>query len=400
MPKQVVPLTNTKVAKAKPKPKEYSLGDGGGLALKILPHGTKEWVLNYSEPFTKKRNRISVGIYPAVSLANARIERDKYRELLAKDISPKVAKVQSNSDQAEAHANTLEKIAGKWFLIKSPDITERYARDIWSSLSSHVFPSLGYCPIHKVKPIDLIGALEPLQEQGNLELVRRICQRLNMIMDYAVYTGVLDVNPIVRISRAFKTPKKTPLPSIAPDQLPRLVQAIDSASLTATIRSLAFWQLHTMTRPSESAGAKWDEIDLEKKVWLIPADRMKRRREHAVPLTPETLAILSFMRPMSGHRDYIFPSVRKPRGHANSSSVNMAIKRMGFKGELVSHGLRTLASTTLNENGFDAELVEVALSHMDKNATRAAYNRTDYLERRREVMAAWSETITKASAAD
>jgi integrase len=172
---------------------------------------------------------------------------------------------------------------------------------------------------------------------------------------------------------------------------------LSTANIKLTTRCLIEWQLHTMVRPSEAAGATWKEINEEKKLWIIPAERMKKRREHTVPLTAQTPALLKVMRPISEHREHIFPADRNPKTHCNSETANMALKRMGFAGQLVSHGLRSLASTTLNEEGFNPDVIESALAHTDKNEVRRAYNRAQYIERRRELMKWWSEHIEKAA---
>lgn len=164
-----------------------------------------------------------------------------------------------------------------------------------------------------------------------------------------------------------------------------------------TTRCLVEWQLHTMTRPIESATARWQDINVEDKVWIIPEERMKMKKPHTIPLTPQTLSLLETLKEVSGHREYLFPSHRNPRSHVNSQTANMALKRMGFAGELVSHGLRALASTTLNEQGFDPDVIEAALAHVDKNEVRRAYNRAEYIERRRVLMCWWSEHIQQAS---
>ena len=396
MPRQVAPLTNTQVTKAKPKEREYNLADGQGLYVRIKPNGSKLWLFNYQAPFTKKRSNISFGKFPEVSIANARREREICRELLANDVDPKHARAAKENAQVEAHANTLRSVAERWFKVKSPELTKGYAEDIWNSLENHFFPKLANRPVHQILPRDIIENLEPLQDAGKLELVKRLCQRLNMIMDYAVIVDLLDENRLVRVGKAFKNPRKEHLPSIKPNELPELMAAIKGASIRPTTRALMLWQLHTMIRPSEAAGARWDEIDLNEQIWIIPPERMKRRREHVVPLTAQALALLETMRPISWHREFVFPSDRNPRQPSNSATVNMALRRMGFQGRLVSHGFRSLASTSLNDNGFDPDLIEVALAHQDKNMTRAAYNRSDYLERRREMMNWWSETIVGA----
>jgi integrase len=398
MPKQVSPLTNTQVKNAKAKPKEYNLADGNGLYLRVKSSGSKLWVFNYQAPFSKRRSNISFGTFPPVTLAQARSERAICRELLAKDVDPKHARAERDDAQAIAYANTLEVVARKWFKSKSKKLTDKYADDLLNSLQNHVFPKLGKRPIHKITAREVIEVLEPLQESGKLELVKRICQRLNMIMDYAVASDIVSDNRLVRMGKAFESPDKVHLPTVSPDELPALVKAIEKASIKPVTRFLTLWQLHTMVRPSEASGARWDEIDLKNKVWNISSERMKKRREHSVPLTDQTLAILKQIKSLTGNREFIFPSDIDPRNRPiNSSSVNMALRRMGYKGKLVSHGLRSLASTTLNEQGFDPDLIEASLAHLDKNATRAAYNRTDYLERRKSVMQWWSDHIEQAA---
>jgi len=172
---------------------------------------------------------------------------------------------------------------------------------------------------------------------------------------------------------------------------------LSRASIKFPTRCAIEWELHTMVRPNEATKAKWSEIDLENNVWILPAEKMKAAKVHKIPLTPRTLKLLELMRPISGHREYIFPADRNPRGHMNPQTPNGAIRRMGYKGKLVAHGLRSLASTALNESRlFDYELIEVALAHQDTNQVRAAYNRSDYLESRREIMCWWSEYIHNA----
>ncbi len=185
--------------------------------------------------------------------------------------------------------------------------------------------------------------------------------------------------------------------ALTPDELPELMQKLAYANIKRVTRCLIEWQLHTMTRPAEAAAARWDEIDWDNELWIIPAERTKKRREHRIPLTEQMLAILEVIKPISGHRDFIFPSDRDPQKPCNSQTANIALKRMGFADRLVSHGLRSLASTTLNEQGFDADLIESALAHVDDNQVRSAYNRTDYIERRRPMMCWWSGHIEQAA---
>ncbi len=397
MPRITNPLTNTEVSKAKPRDKVYSLSDGGGLQLRIKPSGSKTWLLDYYRPYTKKRTSISFGAFPEVSLAEARSKRESARKLLAQQIDPKEHREERQRTAQSAHGNTLHAVAEQWLEIKKSKVTEDYATDTWRSLELHVFPDLGKLPIHKITAIKAIDTIKPLAAKGSLETVKRLCQRLNEILTYAVNSGLTDTNPLAGIASAFQSPRRTNQLALAPSELPELMQSLSVASIKRTTRCLIEWQLHTMVRPSEAAGTRWDEIDVDKQVWTIPAERMKKRKAHAVPLSTQTMALLEIMRPISGRGEFVFPSDRKPRTHINSQTANMALKRMGYGQRLVAHGLRSLASTTLNEQGFDPDIIEAALAHTDKNEVRNAYNRAQYIERRKPLMDWWSQHIEQAA---
>jgi integrase len=391
------PLTDTQVKQAKPKEKEYNLADGNGLYLRVMPKGSKLWIFNYSRPYTKRRANISFGQYPTLSLAKARLSRQENLQLLSDNIDPQTHRAEQQRINTEAHGNTLKKVTEKWFLIKKTKVTEAYGEDIYRSFALHVFPKMGEIPIHEVRAKHAIETLSPISAKGSLETVRRVCQRLNEVMVYAVNTGIVDANPLSGISQAFASPSKKHMLTLRPDQLPELMITIANASIKRTTRCLIEWQLHTMTRPGEAAGTKWEEFDFEKNLWLIPPERMKKKRPHTIPLSPQALSLLEVMKPISQHREHVFPADRNPRDHTNEQTANMALKRMGFGGLLVAHGMRALASTTLNEQGFDPDVIEAALAHTDKNDVRAAYNRAEYIERRRAMMYSWSEHIEQAS---
>jgi integrase len=377
--------------------KEYNLADGKGLYLRVKPNGSKLWLFNYTKPFTKKRANLSLGQYPVLSLADARSKRQSNLELLAQDIDPIVHKIEQKRLKSDAYNNTLEKVGNRWFQVKKPKVTADHATDIWRSLELHVFPKLGEMPIHLIRARNAIEVLSPIAAKGSLETVKRLCQRLNEIMVYAVNTGLIDANPLSDINKAFESPQKAHMPTLKPDELPALMVNIANASIKLTTRCLIEWQLHTMTRPGEAAGTRWDEIDLNKKLWSIPAERMKKKRPHVVPLSSQAIALLEVMKPISRNREHVFPADRNPRTHANESTANMALKRMGYHGKLVAHGLRSLASTILNEQGFDPDVIEYALSHTDKDDVRGAYNRAEYLERRKSMMSWWSGHIEEAA---
>jgi integrase len=400
MPRTTKPLTDTEVKNARPKTKEYSLADGNGLSIRIKPNGSKLWIFNYSRPFTKTRANISLGKYPTVSLAKARISRQQNLELLSDDVDPRTHKLEQQRLQAEAHGNTFRKVADDWFQVKRTKITPDYAEDVYRSLELHIFPKIGDMPIHKVRALEAIEILKPISAKGSLETVKRLCQRLNEVMVFAVNTGLIDANPLAGISQAFESPKKKHMLTLKPNQLPELIKTIANASIKRTTRCLIEWQLHTMTRPSEAAGTRWEEIDFENSLWTIPAERMKKKRPQSIPLSPQAIALLEVMKPISENRDHVFPADRNPSEHTHQQTVNMALKRMGFGGILVAHGMRALASTILNEQGFEPDWIEAALAHSDKNDVRAAYNRAEYIEQRRDMMTWWSQHIENASQGD
>jgi integrase len=390
-------LSEAKIKAAKPRDKDYVLSDGGGLQLRVRIIGSKLWNFNYHHPITKKRINMGLGIYPELSLAQARKMTVEARELLALGVDPKEHREASGRAKKAATEHTFQNVATAWYELKKDSVTQAYAEDIWRSLTLHVFPDLGTTQISAINAPQVINLLRPLETKGSLETVKRLTQRLNEIMTYGVNSGLIHANPLSGIRSVFKKPKKKNMAALPPDELSELMVAIANASIKSTTRCLIEWQLHTMTRPAEAATTRWADIDFEKKIWTIPAERMKKRRTHMIPLTEQALALLEAIKPYSGHREYVFPADRNPRTHCNSQTANMALKRMGFEGRLVSHGMRSIASTILNEKGFEPELIEVALAHVDKDEVRSAYNRADYIERRRPMMAWWSEHIQQAA---
>ena len=394
---QATRLSELKIKSAKPTEKDYVLFDGGGLQMRVRSNGSKLWNFNYRHPITKKRINMGLGTFPEVSLAQARKGSVAAREVLAKGLDPKELRDEVlQAKQAETE-HTFQNVATAWYELKKDSVTQAYAEDIWRSLTLHVFPDLGTTPISAISAPHVINLLRPLETKGSLETVKRLSQRLNEIMTYGVNSGLIHANPLSGIRSVFKKPKKKNMAALAPDELKELMVAIANASIKRTTRCLIEWQLNTMTRPAEAATTRWVDIDFERRIWTIPAERMKKRRTHIVPLTDQALALLEAIKPYSGHREYVFPADRDPRTHCNSQTANMALKRMGFAGRLVSHGMRSMASTILNEEGWDPELIEVALAHVDKDEVRSAYNRADYIERRRPMMAWWSEHIQHAA---
>lgn len=408
MPKRVLPLTDSQVKSAKPKDKDYNLADGDGLNLRVRTNGTKDWIFRFTVPFTSKRTAMSFGKYPVVTLSKAREQRLEALRLLQDNINPIEHKAEFMLEQKRLKSNTLKGIMEDWLKVKRTTITADHALDIERSLNSHIMEKLGNRPIHELQPMEVIETLRPLEASGKLEMVKRVSQRLNEIMTYSVNVGILRGNPLSGIKSAFKSPGETKkhLPTIKPEQLGKLLKDLNRASIKIITRALIEFQLHTMTRPSEAAGARWDEMDFENNLWIIPEERMKMTKkkkdkdekyDHIVPLTPQVLELIEFVKPISGHREFLFPADRNPQKPINSQTANMALKRMGYEKKLVAHGLRALASTTLNEQGFNPDVIEACLAHTDSNQVRKAYNRAEYIPQRREVLEWWSAHIEQSA---
>ena len=385
------PLTNTEVLRAKAVVKDITLHDGEGLFLVVKTSGKKLWRFRYQRPTTKQRTMIGLGAFPALSLANARSLRGDYLALLANGIDPQVQADVLEEQHQIALDSIFETVAANWFQLKSKTVTPDYAQEIWRSLEKDVFPAVGGITVQQIKARTLVEALEPIKARGALETVRRLVQRINEIMIYAVNTGLIDANPASGIGMAFEKPKKQNMPTLRPEELPKLMRSLEMSNLSVSTRCLIEWQLLTLVRPSEASGTRWAEIDLDEKLWIIPAKRMKAKREHIVPLSPQALEILEVMKPISAHREHVFPSRNDPMQAMYSQTANAALKRIGYGGKLVAHGLRSIASTAMNEQGFNSDVIESALAHSDRNEVRRAYNRTTYIEQRKLIMDWWGQ---------
>lgn len=391
-------LSAPAVQKAKPTDKDYEIPDGNGLTLSVRKSGKKIWRFRYQRPGSSARTNITLGYYPALTLAAARTLHDEYLDLLALGIDPKKREKELAEQEQLITDSLFINVATRWFAIKKTSgISEIHAGDIWRSLEKNVFPVIGQTPVTELKAQTLIAALEPVRARGALETLRRLTQRINEVMVFAVNSGLLDASPAATIGKVFEKPKKQHMATIRPERLPELMQRFENTNLTLMTRLLMKWQLLTLVRPGEAAGTMWCEIDIENKLWTIPAERMKKRREHQVPLSAQAIAVLEQLRPLSGHSSLVFPGRVNCSQSMNSETVNKALRRMGYTGELVSHGLRALGSTAMNEAGFQPDVIEAVLAHADTNQTRAAYNRSTYLKQRVEVMDWWGQQISESA---
>jgi integrase len=398
MAARTTPLTDTQIKQAKPELNKITkLADGDGLQLLIKPSGSKIWHLRYTNPVTKNKTTLSLGSYPSVSLANARTQRKNARELLASGVDPKRHREEEARKVRFEFNNSFKSVFDEWFAIKETNVAPKQSKLIKRAFENHLLKDLGGMPIGELKPQYVIEVVKKVEQQGKNDLAKRLCSRINEVMIYAANTGRIGFNPLSGITSAFKKVKAKSHPAIAPDKLPWLLKLINGAELKKVTRCLIEWQLHTITRSNEAASAKWQDIDLGKKLWSIPADVMKMDKPHLVPLTEQTLRLLEILRPITGDSKYLFPSFQYGKGHINKETVNKAFRRMDLKDVQTAHGLRSVASSTLNEQGHDYDVIESALAHLDDNQVRRAYNRTDYMERRRKLMSWWSNHVEECA---
>ena len=393
-------LTDTKIKQCKPSTKVITLSDGGGLQLRIKPNGSKLWQLRFNKPVYKKPALMGLGAYPSVTLAQARKLRGAARELLVRGINPKEYRDEQNLKKEQIHKNTFASVVDSWLVLKESEVQASTLKTINTTLTNHVLPHLGKLPITAITAPIAIKALRPIEAKGNLEVIARSCQYLNQIMRYATNHGIIHSNPLAGIKEVFMSNKVTNNPHVAPEELSQLLLSIATATIKKITRNLILWQLHTMTRPAEAALAKWDEIDYENKLWIVPAVRMKTGIEHKIPLTKQMLSILHDCKLIAAFSPYIFPADRDPTSHANKATANMALKRMGYQGKQTAHGLRGLARTALSDQDFAYEPSEACLSHKVGNSVSQSYNHSTYLNQRIEIMTWWSEHIEKHSIAN
>ncbi|MFZ5380311.1 tyrosine-type recombinase/integrase [Aeromonas hydrophila] len=403
--------------------KVHVLADGGGLELTVKPifstnqasgekvatSWNRVWSYRFIRPEDGKRTKMGLGNYPTVTLQRARELKRSAQELLSQGINPITHRADTLTQRRATEAevpNTFLRNATDWFQLQTKNVKSRTAQKTWRSLEKHVFPKLGSLPIAEIRNPLIREALSELADQGKIETIEKLCRAINSILEHAVIMDKLDQNRCLRVRRLFQKKKVTNQLTIESSELPQLLLDVAASSMTDVTRALFMWSLHTLVRPGEAAGTRWDEIDLPNKVWTIPAERMKMKEEHTVPLSSQAIEILDEMQKFR-RGEFVFPGNFKAKDRPMSSqTINMALGRMGYKNRLVSHGLRALGSTTLNavdsENGvqrrFDPDAIEAVLSHVDKNDTARVYNRGGkYFNRRVELMNWWSEHIEAAS---
>lgn len=379
------------IRRAKPEAKAYTLGDGQGLSLLIEPNGSKSWWFRYR--YAGKPKMISLGVYPTITLADARSRRDDARKLVAEGKNPsEVRKEQKIALQTESES-AFEKIATEWHQMKSAKWSAGYASDIMEAFQNDIFPYVGTRPIGEIKPLELLNVLRKIEKRGALEKMRKVRQRCSEVFRYAIATGRAEFNPAADLSSALEVHQSNHFPFLKADELPDFLRALDSYPGSRLVQIATKLLMITGVRTIELRAALWSEFDLDNAIWEISAERMKMRRSHLVPLSTQALDLLNELKMMTGNYRYVFPGRNDPNKPMSEASINQVIKRIGYGGRLTGHGFRHTMSTILHEKGFDSAWIEIQLAHVDKNSIRGTYNHAQYLEKRSSMIQWYNDYI-------
>ncbi|EFN9551739.1 DUF4102 domain-containing protein, partial [Escherichia coli] len=378
-----MPLNDMQIRRAKPEAKAYTLGDGQGLSLLVEPNGSKSWRFRYR--YAGKPKMISLGVYPTITLAEARARRDEARKIVAEGKNPSEVRKEQKLALRIQSENAFEKIAREWHQMKSAKWSAGYASDIIEAFQNDIFPYVGTRPVGEIKPLELLNVLRKIEKRGALEKMRKVRQRCSEVFRYAIATGRAEFNPAADLSSALEVHKSNHFPFLKSDEIPDFLRALDSYAGSRLVQIATKLLMVTGVRTIELRAALWQEFDLDNAIWEIPAERMKMRRPHLVPLSTQALGFLNELKSMTGNYRYVFPGRNDPNKPMSEASVNQLIKRIGYAGKLTGHGFRHTLSTILHENGFNTAWIEMQLAHVDKNTIRGVYNHAQYIEDRKKM---------------
>ena len=382
-------LNNTKIKNLKPKDKAYSISDGYGLYVEVKPNGSKYWRQNYR--YNGKQKKLAHGVFPKVSLLEAREKRDKALKQLKEGNDPSKLKQLDKS----LNQNTFEIIAKEWFEKESINWKASHAAKVWRQVDADILPFLGDERIDKISATDLLSVLKKVEKRGALDVVSRLRQRCEAIFRLAILTDRASFNPATQLVGVLKTKRVEHRKALSEKELPDFLKQHEIVSCDETIRLAFKILIHTFVRTTELRLASWDEIDLKSRQWVIPAERMKMGKEHIVPLTDQTIELFDQVKQLNGNQPYIFASPQRRKQPLSNNVFLQVIFRMGYRGKATGHGFRATASTILNESGFNPDAIERQLAHTESNKVRAAYNRSEYLKERIEMMNWWSEYLER-----
>lgn len=389
-------LSDAKARNAKTKAKPYKIADGEGLFLWIMPSGSKYWRMRFY--FRGKEKLLALGVYPEISLSDARERRAQARKTLAAGNDPGEVKKEAKRQAVLNSANAFEVVAREWFEKRKPGWAASSAKIMLLRLENYILPKLGKRPIAEISAPEVLAMVRFVEDRGAVELARRLMQMCGQIFMYAIATGRAERNPVPDLRGALKTPVVKHHAFLTAGDLPEFLKKLEDydgdLQTTLALRLL----LLTFVRTTELRAAQWKEIDWDKAEWRIPAERMKMKELHIVPLSRQSIAVLREAQKVSGKEQYVFPNRQTPSTFMSENTMLYALYRMGYHSRTTGHGFRSTASTILNEHDFRADVIERQLSHGERNTVRAAYNHAQYLPERRKMMQWWADYLDKAAA--
>ncbi|MEE2651222.1 MAG: integrase arm-type DNA-binding domain-containing protein [Pseudomonadota bacterium] len=391
-----MPLTDLEIRNAAPREKQYKLADGGGLYLLVKPNGGKYWRLKYR--INGKEKTLACGVYPDVRAPEARKLAAQAKDALKDGVDPSRERKKEKRRKVLEQERSFKGVAEGWFKNAKGKWSANHASRVWDTLERLVFPSIGDLPISEVETADILAVVKQIDDAGSREQAGRVLQRIKSIYRYAVQLSLCkeDRSASIDPRESLSSPIVHHRASLNREELPefyRRLNAYDGSAITAF--ALRFCLL-TFVRPGELRGARWDEFDLEDMLWRIPAERMKMKSEHVVPLATQTIELMNALRPLSGQNELLFPGDRKPWQSISENTLTGALNRMGYKGRATAHGFRATAASALNEAGFNTNAVERQLAHQERNKVKAAYTyHAEYLPDRRKMMQWWADFLQK-----
>lgn len=385
------PMADSALSSLEPEAKAYREHDGQGLYFRVKPAGQKLWELRYTKPGSKARSWLGLGPYPSVGGALARTKAQEARTLIAQGIDPSTQRKAIEAEEKVKAENTFEILAGEWYAARRASWGDGYAKRVIGALELHVFPRLGKRAYTDITPMEWMELLRGMEKQGILDQMANVRRYCKEIYDLARVTGRAINNPVDGLDKFLQKKQSTNYAHVEQVQLPALLRAISAYNNHAVKIGLRLLILNGL-RPSEVREARWAEIDMDNALWEIPAERMKKRREHIVPLSAQSLSLLKELKVLSGAYELLFPG-RNDRTKPLSNMVfNMALRRMGYEGLQTGHGFRHIASTILNEAGYDENHIEAQLSHT-KSGVAGVYNKAKYLTQRRTMMQWYADRL-------
>jgi integrase len=389
-----MPLTDVKIRNARATNKPQRLWDGGGLYLEVSPAGGKLWRLKYR--IHGKEKLLALGKWEVVSLREARELRDDWKKVLGKGSDPSAVRKKAKRDAANRAINSFEAVAREWYRKQAKVWVPHHAADVLRRLEANLFPDLGSRPAAEITAPELLAALRKIEHRGAHDLAHRVLQVASQVFRYGVATGRCERDPAPDLRGALTPHRKQNQAAVKPDEVPALLRAIDAyAEIGGRQTSLALRLLAlTFVRTGELLGAEWSEFELDGKapVWIVPAERMKMRTEHVVPLSKQAVGMLTELKALAGESRYVLPG-RNPDKPISNNTMLFALYRLGYKGRMTGHGFRAVASTLLNESGFRSDVIERQLAHCERNDVRGAYNRAEYLPERRTMMQTYADML-------